>query len=68
MANIVQWVPYEAQETNYVESESTGVGNLTAMALNYQACCPDSKMVLMGYSQVRDSTGESHIHHLGHIG
>lgn len=35
-----------------MESESTGVGNLTTMAMNYQSCCPDSKMVLLGYSQV----------------
>lgn len=45
-------VPYPATEDDYVNSEQQGVGNLTAMVLDYQACCPDSTIVLMGYSQV----------------
>lgn len=45
-------VPYPATETDYVNSEQQGVGNLTEMVLDYQTCCPDSVIVLMGYSQV----------------
>lgn len=45
-------VPYPADFNPYVESEGEGVGNLTEMVLDYQTCCPDSKVVLMGYSQV----------------
>lgn len=45
-------VPYPATEDDYVNSEQQGVGNLTEMVLDYQACCPDSTIVLMGYSQV----------------
>lgn len=45
-------VPYPADFSPYVESEGYGVGNLTEMVLDYRASCPDSKIVLMGYSQV----------------
>ena len=45
-------VPYPALFDPYVESETEGVGNLTDMVLDYQSCCPDSQVVLMGYSQV----------------
>lgn len=45
-------VPYPAEFDPYVQSEQQGVGNLTAMVLDYQTCCPDSQIVLMGYSQV----------------
>ena len=44
--------PYPALLDPYVESQTAGVGNLTDIVLNYQSCCPDSKMVLLGYSQV----------------
>lgn len=44
--------PYPALLDPYLESETAGVGNLTEIVLDYQACCPDSKMVLLGYSQV----------------
>lgn len=44
--------PYPALLDPYLESETAGVGNLTEIVLGYQACCPDSKMVLLGYSQV----------------
>lgn len=47
--------PYPALLDPYVESETEGVGNLTEIVLGYQACCPDSKMVLLGYSQVRNA-------------
>lgn len=45
--------PYPAALSPYVESEQEGVGNLTQLVLDYQTCCPDSKIVLMGYSQVQ---------------
>lgn len=48
-------VPYPADLSPYVSSEEEGVGNLTAMVLDYQTCCPDSKMVLLGYSQVQNT-------------
>lgn len=48
-------VPYPATETDYVNSEQEGVGNLTELVLEYQTCCPDSSIVLMGYSQVMSS-------------
>jgi hypothetical protein len=47
--------PYPALLDPYLESESAGVGNLTDIVLGYQTCCPDSKMVLLGYSQVRNA-------------
>lgn len=51
-------VPYPATETDYVSSEQQGVGNLTAMVLDYQTCCPDSAIVLMGYSQGAQVTAD----------
>lgn len=42
----------------YVESETEGVGNLTEMVTSYQACCPDSQIVLMGYSQGAQVTAD----------
>jgi hypothetical protein len=47
--------PYPALLDPYLESETAGVGNLTEIVLEYQTCCPDSKMVLLGYSQVRNA-------------
>lgn len=44
--------PYPAEFSPYETSEAEGVGNLTELVLDYQAECPDSKIVLMGYSQV----------------
>lgn len=38
--------PYPALLDPYLESETEGVGNLTEMVTSYQACCPDSKIVL----------------------
>lgn len=35
----------------YVESQTQGISDLTEMVTTYQSCCPDSKMVLLGYSQ-----------------
>lgn len=45
-------VPYPATIDDYMDSEQQGVGNLTELVLAYQECCPTSKMVLLGYSQV----------------
>lgn len=45
-------VPYPATIDNYTISEQEGVGNLTELVLEYQECCPDSQIVLLGYSQV----------------
>ncbi|KAJ0118611.1 hypothetical protein J7T55_012863 [Diaporthe amygdali] len=50
--------PYPALLDPYVESETAGVGNLTEIALQYQDCCPDSKMVLLGYSQGAQVTAD----------
>lgn len=47
--------PYPAELDPYLSSEQEGVGNLTELVLDYQSCCPDSKIVLMGYSQVRST-------------
>lgn len=49
--------PYPAELSPYDESEQEGVGNLTQLVSDYQTCCPDSKIVLLGYSQVRASRG-----------
>lgn len=46
--------PYPALLDPYLESETAGVGNLTDIVLEYETCCPDSKMVLLGYSQVSE--------------
>ena len=48
--------PYPALLDPYVPSETAGVGNLTEIVLEYQTCCPDSKMVLLGYSQVSNAS------------
>ncbi|CAN8103920.1 unnamed protein product [Discula destructiva] len=44
-------VPYPATIDDYNSSEQQGVGNLTELVLEYQECCPESKLVLLGYSQ-----------------
>lgn len=49
--------PYPAELDPYLSSEQEGVGNLTELVLDYQSCCPDSKIVLMGYSQVSHCLG-----------
>lgn len=51
-------VPYPAEFNPYVESEGYGVGNLTEMVLDYQGSCPDSKVVLLGYSQGAQLTAD----------
>ncbi|KAJ4422180.1 hypothetical protein N0V82_003149 [Gnomoniopsis sp. IMI 355080] len=50
--------PYPALLDPYLPSETAGVGNLTEMVISYQACCPDSQIVLMGYSQGAQVTAD----------
>ena len=45
-------VDYPATLTNYQSSEGQGVAAMTKLIQSYAAACPDSKIVLMGYSQV----------------
>ncbi|KUI62785.1 Acetylxylan esterase 2 [Cytospora mali] len=54
----ISGVPYPAEFNPYVESEGEGIGNLTEMVLDYQSCCPDSQVVLMGYSQGAQVTAD----------
>lgn len=44
-------VDYPATLGNYQNSEQEGVAEMTRLVTEYAAACPDSKMVLMGYSQ-----------------
>ncbi len=46
-------VDYPATLENYVTSESQGVVAMTKLIMDYASACPNSKIVLMGYSQVR---------------
>lgn len=46
-------VDYPATLENYQSSEGTGVAAMTKLVQNFTTSCPESKMVLMGYSQVR---------------
>ncbi|KAF3766165.1 family 5 carbohydrate esterase [Cryphonectria parasitica EP155] len=50
--------PYPAALSPYEPSEAEGVGNLTELVLDYQAECPDSKIVLLGYSQGAQVTAD----------
>lgn len=52
-------VPYPATIDAYSASEQEGVGNLTELVLEYQDCCPESRIVLLGYSQVLMATRDS---------
>lgn len=45
-------VVYPATLENYVNSQTAGVTAMTKMVTDYATKCPNSKMVLMGYSQV----------------
>lgn len=42
----------------YLPSETQGLGNLTDMVTSYQSCCPDSQIVLLGYSQGAQVTAD----------
>lgn len=44
-------VEYPAALVPYQASEAEGVAEMTRLVTEYAAACPDSKMVLMGYSQ-----------------
>lgn len=44
-------VDYPATLANYQESEAEGVAEMTRLVTEYAAACPDSEIVLMGYSQ-----------------
>ena len=44
-------VDYPATLANYQASEAEGVAEMTRLVTEYAAACPDSKLVLMGYSQ-----------------
>lgn len=48
-------VDYPATLENYTTSEGQGVAAMTVLVQNFTTSCPGAKMVLMGYSQVRDS-------------
>lgn len=45
-------VDYPATLTDYLNSEASGVAAMTKLIENYAARCPNSKMALLGYSQV----------------
>lgn len=52
----IESVDYPATpEPNWVSSEAAGVAAMTKLITAYTAKCPDSKLVLMGYSQVGDA-------------
>jgi acetylxylan esterase len=46
-------VDYPATLTNYVASEASGVAAMQKLIESYVARCPNSKIALLGYSQVR---------------
>jgi acetylxylan esterase len=46
-------VDYPAVLNPYLESETAGAQAMTKLVTDYAAQCPKTKMVLMGYSQVR---------------
>ncbi|CAN8102024.1 unnamed protein product [Discula destructiva] len=50
--------PYVALLDPYLSSEAQGVGNLTQLVTEYQACCPASQIVLLGYSQGAQVTAD----------
>ena len=47
-------VDYPASLTDYLGSEASGVADMTKLIQAYAAKCPDSKIGLLGYSQVSD--------------
>ena len=53
----VEGVDYPATLSNYTISQGTGVDNLRAAVGAYSTACPDTKIALLGYSQV-SSAGE----------
>ena len=51
--SVIVPLDYPATFTNYSTSEGTGVEALTDLLTSYIALCPDAKIALLGYSQVR---------------
>jgi hypothetical protein len=45
-------VDYPATLTDYLNSEASGVAAMTKLIQSYVARCPNSKIALLGYSQV----------------
>lgn len=45
-------VDYPASITDYLGSEASGVAAMTKLVTAYASRCPDSKIGLLGYSQV----------------
>ncbi|KAH8897976.1 cutinase [Thozetella sp. PMI_491] len=52
-------VDYPATLDNYLTSESQGVSAMTKLVNDYAVACPNSKMVLMGYSQGAQVTADT---------
>ena len=48
----IEAVDYPALLDPYVSSQTQGVAAMTRMVQEYAELCPNTKMVLMGYSQV----------------
>ncbi|KAF4811176.1 Acetylxylan esterase 2 [Colletotrichum siamense] len=59
--SIITPLVYPAQLDPYPPSVSAGVGNMTQLLTSQAQACPNTKFVLMGYSQVRSpaSVGET---------
>lgn len=51
-------VVYPATLANYTTSEAMGVAAMTGLVDDYASRCPDSKIVLMGYSQGAQVTAD----------
>ncbi|EFQ25748.1 cutinase [Colletotrichum graminicola] len=54
----IEAVDYPAELNPYNPSEEAGVKAMTKLVQDYAARCPDTKMVLMGYSQGAQVTGD----------
>lgn len=53
----VEAVEYPATLTDYLESEGDGVAAMAALIAAYVGRCPDSRIALLGYSQVSKRRG-----------
>lgn len=52
--SLIMGVEYPATLNDYVQSENDGATTMLQLAKEYHSSCPDSKMALLGYSQVCD--------------
>lgn len=52
--SMIMGVEYPATLNDYVQSENDGATTMLQLAKDYHSSCPDSKMALLGYSQVCD--------------